>query len=555
MFIFAETRQTTKILQLKNYRLSLNETTFFFIALFLTVLIRFRFADAPFERDEGEYAYAGMMILRGQLPYADFYNMKLPGVYYFYALIFKLFGQSISAVRYTLLFINLLTTFFVFKTAENWFSRTLAWWASGVFLFLSFGFHAQGWIANCEHFVNLFLAAGFVFLTKRWSPTYLFACGLMFGCATLMKQHAFHFAFFPAFLLLKQFFDERNIAKSFVSASAFGLGFGLPLVATLFFFWQKGAFDALYFYIVDYAMAYSKLRAHIFDNISAFPIVMVDNAVLWIALLVTVFIILKKSFIRDKNDIKTPIVGKFLGVKNEYTEGVNLCILLGIALVAVCPGWYLRQHYFHYLFIPAALMMAYSLANYEALFGAFAQKIKRERFVALGLLITLAVQAEYIALKSPDHVSATMYRGACFSEMRQIGNYLKERSKENEYVGQLTREPQIWFYSQTQAASGFLYSFPLVENHTYAGKMVEQYIQETETHHPNWFIYSDPHEIDDNPANVTRLKNWSKEYLKNFELKGILYKTDRLKGSFETNFLSIDTSREVLLTVYQRKIN
>lgn len=554
MFIFAGARQTTKILQLKNYRPSLNETTFFFIALFLTFIIRLRFADAPFERDEGEYAYAGMMILRGQLPYADFYNMKLPGVYYSYALIFKLFGQSIAAVRYTLLFINLLTTFFVFKTAENWFSRTLAWWASGIFLLLSVSFHAQGWIANCEHFVNIFVAAGLVFLTKRWSPIHLFACGLMFGFATLMKQHAFHFAFFPAFLLLKQFYDERNFSKTAYFTCSFGLGFALPLVATVFFFWQKGIFDAFYFYIVDYAMAYSKLRAQIFDNIDHF-VIMIDNAVFWIGLLVTVFVVLKKSFIRSKNDEKTTTPADFEGVKSEYTEGVNLCILLGLSLVAVCPGWYLRLHYFHYLFVPAALLMAYSLTNYEVLFGAFAKKIKRSWFVMFSLLVTLAVQAEYIALKSPDHVSASMYRKACFSELRQVGKYLKERTTPNEYVGQLTREPQIWFYSQTQAASGFMYSFPLVENHKFGAQMVEQYIRETESHHPDWFIYSDVHEMGDNPENVARLKNWAKDYLKNYELKAILYVQDRLTGSFETNFLSVDTSRHVSLEVYKRKIN
>ena len=551
MFIFARTCQTTKILQLKNYRLSLNETTFFYIALFLTVFIRLRFADAPFERDEGEYAYAGMMILRGQLPYADFYNMKLPGVYYFYALIFKLFGQSVAVVRYTLLFINLLTAFFVFKTAENWFSRNLAWWASGIFLLLSIGFHAQGWIANCEHFVNLFVAAGLVFLTKRWSPTYLFLCGLMFGFATLMKQHAFHFAFFPAFVLLKQFYVERNFYKTLYFACSFGLGFALPLIATILFFWQKGIFDAFYFYIVDYAMAYSKLQAHIFDNIENFAMVMVDNIVLWIALLVTVFIILKKSFTSPKTD-NNP---NFEGVKSEYTEGANLCLLLGLSLIAVCPGWYLRLHYFHYLFIPVALFMAYSLTNYNILFGAFAKKIKRSWFVAFSLLVTLAVQAEYIVLKSPDYVTSIMYKWGYFTEIRQIGDYLNKNIRENEYIGQLTHEPELWFYTQTKATSGFLYAYPLIENHKYAPKMVEQYKRETEIKHPNWFIYSDIRESEEKSETAEELNSWAIEYLKDFELKGILYRVDKLKASFETNFLSVDTSRQVILEIYKRKEN
>jgi Dolichyl-phosphate-mannose-protein mannosyltransferase len=540
---------------LKKYHLSLNEKTFFFIALFLTILVRLRFIDSSLERDEGEYAYAGMMILRGQLPYSDFYNMKLPGVYYMYALAFKFLGQSIIVIRSFLLFLNLLTAFFVFKMSENWFSRQFAWWASGIFLLLSLGFHAQGWIANCEHFVNVFVAAGLVFLTKRWHWTQLFLCGLMFGTATLMKQHAFHFAFFPAILLLKQFFDERDFFKSFLLTAALGVGFVLPLVGMVAFFYEKGVFDALCFYLVDYAMAYSNLQAHFFDNLQNFPKIMVDNAVLWIAMLVVLYIIVKKSFNTVKNKHFVAENGVFLGVRHENTEGVNLCILVGLSIVSVCPGWYFRFHYFQYLFIPCALLMAYNLVHYDALFGNFAKKIKRTWFLTFSLVVTLAVQIEYFGLKSAEHVSASMYQWAYFGGMRDVGNYLKNHVKPNEYVGQLTREPQIWFYSQTQAASGFLYSYPLIENHIYAHKMVEQYIQETEKHHPNWFVYADIHEEDANPESEERLKSWAKGYLKDFELKAILYKKDNIKSSFETNFFAIDTSREVSLEVYQRKAN
>jgi len=42
-------------------------------------LIRFRLRDMPLERDEGEYAYAGQLILEGIPPYHLAYNMKFPG--------------------------------------------------------------------------------------------------------------------------------------------------------------------------------------------------------------------------------------------------------------------------------------------------------------------------------------------------------------------------------------------------------------------------------------------------------------------------------------------
>ncbi|NJN33151.1 MAG: hypothetical protein HC817_01765 [Saprospiraceae bacterium] len=79
------------------------EYIFFSLAFIFAVFIRIRFSDMAFERDEGEYAYAGAEILRGGFPYRDFYNMKLPGVYYFYALIFLIFGKngSIGTARFS----------------------------------------------------------------------------------------------------------------------------------------------------------------------------------------------------------------------------------------------------------------------------------------------------------------------------------------------------------------------------------------------------------------------------------------------------------------------
>ena len=61
-----------------NFRI--NEKLFYFITLIIIIWVGMRLADAPMERDEGEYAYAGWQILRGGLPYVDFYNMKFPGI-------------------------------------------------------------------------------------------------------------------------------------------------------------------------------------------------------------------------------------------------------------------------------------------------------------------------------------------------------------------------------------------------------------------------------------------------------------------------------------------
>src|SRR5688572_22922280 len=76
------------------------------LILLLTFAVRVRLREMPLERDEGEYAYAGQLMLQGVPPYKLSYNMKLPGTYAAYALITAVFGQSASAIRLGLALIN-----------------------------------------------------------------------------------------------------------------------------------------------------------------------------------------------------------------------------------------------------------------------------------------------------------------------------------------------------------------------------------------------------------------------------------------------------------------
>lgn len=73
----------------------------------VTSAIRIRLLSVPLERDEGEYAYAGQLILQGIPPYTLAYNMKMPGIYAIYAGILSVFGQTQTSIHLGLLVFNL----------------------------------------------------------------------------------------------------------------------------------------------------------------------------------------------------------------------------------------------------------------------------------------------------------------------------------------------------------------------------------------------------------------------------------------------------------------
>src|SRR5580692_10211323 len=77
------------------------------VAVLLVVVVRIRLLGIPLERDEGEYAYMGQLMLEGIPPYKLAYNMKLPGTYAAYAAMMAVFGQTTAGIHFGFLLVNL----------------------------------------------------------------------------------------------------------------------------------------------------------------------------------------------------------------------------------------------------------------------------------------------------------------------------------------------------------------------------------------------------------------------------------------------------------------
>src|SRR5437773_8734984 len=187
------------------------------IALLVSVMVfvasvRLRLADLPLERDEGEYAYAGQLILQGIPPYQLAYNMKFPGTYYAYSMILALFGQTPWAIHVGLLILNGGTTIVLFFLGRKLVGIFAAAVGASAFAVFALDHGIMGVFAHATHFVLLpALGALFVLLRaielKR--PVGYVVAGALLGTAVLMKQQSIFFAPFAAALLL---WHERSHA-------------------------------------------------------------------------------------------------------------------------------------------------------------------------------------------------------------------------------------------------------------------------------------------------------------------------------------------------------
>ena len=161
--------------------------------LVLVAAVRLRLLNLPLERDEGEYAYAGQLMLQGIPPYQLAYNMKFPGTYAAYAVIMALFGQTPAGIHFGVLCLTTLTALMLFWLGKKMLDSTAGMVAATSYAVLAASPSMLGLAGHATHFAAFFATAGLCLMWKarqngRWLA--VFAAGCLFGLAVLMKQHA-----------------------------------------------------------------------------------------------------------------------------------------------------------------------------------------------------------------------------------------------------------------------------------------------------------------------------------------------------------------------------
>ena len=99
--------------------------------LAMGVVLRLHLIDMPLDRDEGEYAYGGQLLLQGILPYAGLYSMKLPGMYFINAIWLGLLGETPVAVHTGLLITHGATAVLIFVLGRRMGNARMGWWGIG----------------------------------------------------------------------------------------------------------------------------------------------------------------------------------------------------------------------------------------------------------------------------------------------------------------------------------------------------------------------------------------------------------------------------------------
>jgi hypothetical protein len=342
-----------------------------------------------------------------------------------------------------------------------------------------------GLAAHATNFVILPVLGGILLLLKEQRMTVseppkpkqllrLFASGLLFGIGALMKQPGLLFIPFGAMYVVWNDLNRRvSLNRMLLRILIFVTGAAVPLAVTSLILWCAGVFDKFWFWTINYAWQYGSL-------------VPLDQA--------------QQIFFRTAREVVLtdwPIwilagVGALTGLWDQRRRA-GLLFLIGFLLfsaLAVCLGFYFRTHYF-ILVLPAVSLLAG--AAFSKLTEILEGRAILVRFVpifvfAVALSMPILLDKRIFFELSPNQACGFIYSDNPFLESVRIGTYVREHTELGDTIAVLGSEPEIYFYSHRHSATGYIYTYGLMEPQKYAHQMQQEMIHEIERASPKYLM-------------------------------------------------------------------
>jgi len=446
------------------------------LILLFVIAVRARLADVPLERDEGEYAYMGQLILQGVPPYVEAYNMKFPGTHLMYALIMSILGQTAQGIHLGFTIVNCASIALIFLLARKLLSNAAALAASAAYAALSLSASVLGFAAHATHFVVPFALGGIILLIHAIDgkqPRLYLLSGFLCGLATLMKQPGALFAVFCIAYLIYRRVSMRDTPEAAGIAADIGMfaaGVLAPLATMMIWLQLHGAFGRFWFWTMEYATKYAGQvpASEIFNvfsrNLSAvtsgFPL-------LWL--------------MAAAGFIVTPVNRKLKAGHRAFVIMFALCSFL-----TVTPGFYFRQHYFVTL-LPAAAILVGVFVDYLA--NSVAVRFSGALVIIVAIAAGVFAEREYLFSEQPPAISRRIYGLNPFPESVEIAKFIEANSSKDDKVAILGSEPQILFHSHRRSATGYIYVYSLMEKHEYSLAMQKEMIGQIESARPKYIVF------------------------------------------------------------------
>ncbi|MCF8237504.1 MAG: glycosyltransferase family 39 protein [Saprospiraceae bacterium] len=449
------------------------------VVLFLFIRIGFR--DIPIERDEGSYTYMGQLLLKGGVPYQDFYEMKPPALYYSYAVLSALSGGDIALMHVWMAVFLAIGGMLLFYLVSRWLNAGAGLIATLSYAVLAMTPYASGFSIQAEHLVAVFSIAGLWALARGLQQAtfrMILLAGFLLAWGVLIKQNGLFFALLGASLIPAFHLSENKTQwlKFTLSDSRWLLaGALIPILGFGLIMFLQGTLGDFWFWIVEYPQAYtSKIDwdmgrkllenslTRLYDGQEAYWVLGLSGAVLvW--------------FTRISWYKKWAVTG-----------------FLMMAVLSILPGKRFYGHYFLH-FIPALAIGAgaftFFLSYMTERWIPSLQKWIAPVLAAFLLLPTMAHHDAYYFRPNFNKILRETYGSNPFPESRQLANYLNKRMQPDDGLIVLGSEPQLYAYTQAKCPTRHHFMGFLLKNHPKEKEWQQEVIDAVQADPPKYAVW------------------------------------------------------------------
>ncbi len=419
------------------------------VVLATYALIRIGYKDIPLERDEGAYVYMGRELLKGGVPYVDFFEMKPPGIYYTYALLYAISGGDLAWMHVWMALFVAVGALFLHGIARSWLGSGPALVVTVAYSALAVSLHASGVSLQSEHFVLLFVLAGLYVLDRgleRGLSWAVVVAGVLLSWSVSIKQNAVFFvAFSIAYVLFAhpvQEGEQRSYARIRYLA-LLAAGALLPLVAFFLIMLLQGSLGQFWFWVVEVSGEYvgattiSEAKELLFYTVRE---LFQESPVLWVLAGAGVPLLVVAS--------------------RPWWKRLAMGLFLLMSALSVVPGLRFYGHYFLLLFPAVAICVGgFMYGSVHWLMHRTGRRTTGAALfiAAIGLFMGIVVR-QRAAYFGADHnaVLRSVYGTNPFPEARLVSDLVNERIREGDGLMVMGFEPQIYLYTNTNSPTRWI---------------------------------------------------------------------------------------------------
>jgi hypothetical protein len=481
--------------------------------------------------------------------------MKFPGTYAAYAVIMSIFGQTILGIHLGLLLVNAVTIALIFFLGRRLVNSTAGIAAATSYAVLSVSPSVLGLAAHATNFVMLPVLGGTLLILKlskseRHAFKRLSASGLLFGIGALMKQPALLFIPFGAIHLFWNDVHQRFVLKKIVLRNLiFGIAAIVPLGITCLILWYAGVLDKFWFWTINYAAQYGTVViGEIYSG--KWPLSRVMQ--------VSVQSITEAI---GMGSVLWALAGLGLVVglwdRSSRASTSFLLLLLVFSTLAVCQGFYFRLHYFIMILPAVSLLVGVAISKLSDLLTSWMIVVRFIPLLLLGTALSFPIlwDKKIFFEASSAEASRMIYPESPFLESVRIADYVREHTTPDDKIAVLGSEPQIYFYSQRHSATGYIYTYALMEPQKYARQMQEEMTREIEGANPTYLVSVVMNDSWlERPQSDRLIFTWANEYTaQNYAAAGFVNITPKETDYYFGNIPpSVGTLKNYIL-IYERK--